>query len=279
MNTTNTPLCDSMQHLVVDALFGEISPEAKTTLDIHLNECSSCALMMEEMQRTLEMTRDASDAPLPDAYWVGFQQKLDARIATQHKPIRMGRWIAHLHRVLDSAGRPSPALAYRGGIAVLLIAIGVLIGRYGFSGASSTTPVAVEVESESLSMQMAALTESYLNRSSILLLGLVNHDVEHDGTLALSFDRKQEVAGVLVQEAALLKASLHQSKETQLVMLIEELEKILLQIANLELQEDMPGIEMIQQGIEGQALLLKINLETMKLMDKPIPVPSQELTL
>ena len=103
--------------------------------------------------------------------------------------------------------------------------------------------------------------------------------LESEGLTIPNFDRKREAANTLVDDAAILKASLKRSEEAQLYMLIEELEKVLLQIANLEMQEDVPGIEMIQEGIEGRALLLKINLETMKRMEVPPSEPSNELSL
>ena len=120
---------------------------------------------------------------------------------------------------------------------------------------------------------MASQTQRYLDRSSVLLMGLVNFDAETDGTTVLNLDHKREIAGSLVQDAAIIKASLDGNQDAQLRMLIEELEKILLQIANLEAQQDLPGIEMIQAGIEGRALLLKINLESMKITDQ---VPRKE---
>ena len=277
--------CDSIQHLMVDALFGDIENEKETTLLEHLDSCGSCSQMFAEMQSTLAVTSNVADELPPESYWVGFQQRLDERIAAeqQRKPvIKLSALGDRLRRMFFPPKRPQLAFMYQVGLAVMLVLVGVLIGRYGFTGGATSTELTTHESADSTAikaMQLASLTESYLNRSGILLLGLVNHDVTSDGNTILNFEHKRDVAGSLVQEAAVLKASLNHSEEAQLLMLIEELEKILLQIANLELQEDMPGIEMIQQGIEGRALMLKINLETMKLMDQPASVPTNELAL
>lgn len=283
MKTMKNTHCNAIEHLIVDALFGEVDPSSRAQLDAHLDTCSACTQMFVEMQSTLQVTKEVTDVQPPESYWAGFQQRLDDRIEMERKQTSLfapGTWRSLLQR-LSVPSRPQFTLAYQIGLALVLVLVGVWIGRYGLTN-STTSPALTgnqQVESTGGTLHAASKTESYLNRSSILLLGLVNHDLEQDGNSILNFDHKKEVAGSLVQEAALLKASLNRSEEAQLLMLIEELEKILLQIANLEMQEDVPGIELIQQGIEGRALLLKINLESMKLMDRPASGPTNELTL
>jgi hypothetical protein len=68
-----------------------------------------------------------------------------------------------------------------------------------------------------------------------------------------------------VAESGQLQADLEGPDQQRLRELVADLEVILLQIANLEAQHDMPGIEMVQHGVERSAILLKINLEEMRL--------------
>lgn len=277
--------CDSIQHLMVDALFGDIDTEGEVQLTRHMDTCASCSQMFAEMQSTLTVTKQVVEELPPDSYWAGFQQRLDERISAEQRRkniMDLNAWGARLRRMFTLPARPQFTFAYQFGLAVVLIAVGILIGRYGFTNNSASNSLATNEDVDSTAIRalhVASQTESYLNRSSILLLGLVNHDVESDGDTILNFDRKRDAANTLVEDAVVLKASLNASGEAQLLMLVEELEKILLQIANLELQEDIPGIEMIQDGIEGRALLLKINLETMKLMDQPASPSTNELAL
>ena len=277
--------CDSIQHLMVDALFGDIESAGESQLRSHLEACSSCSKIFAEMEGTLSMTKQVPDEMPSEFYWAGFQQRLNDRIEAgqQRKSVLdLNAWSSKVRRLFVPMERPRFVWAYQLGIALVLVMTGVLIGRYGFSDSSRSAGIAHRggVDSTAIkAMQVVSQTESYLNRSGILLLGLANYDAESDGNTILNFEHKQKVANTLMQEATVLKASLNPSEEAQLLMLIEDLEKILLQIANLEMQEDMPGIEMIQDGIEGRALLLKINLETMKLMDQPASMPTEEITL
>ena len=49
-------------------------------------------------------------------------------------------------------------------------------------------------------------------------------------------------------------------KNERVKQLVEELELILLEIANLEEEQDIENIELIKSGIDRKALLLKIYL-------------------
>lgn len=264
-------ICSSVEHLFVDALFGDIDAQTDETLKAHLASCAACANAFKEMQGTLLLTSQAPQEMPSEAYWAEFQERLDQRIAAGTTKRAPGMPLAERIRAMLL---PPPAWAYQVGFAVVLVLVGVFIGRYGLPG-SGQGPVDQIASNEAPAegaYQLVTQTQRYLDRSSVLLMGLVNFDAEQDGTTILNLDHKRQVASTLIEDAAVLKASLDRSEAAQLRMLIEELEKILLQIANLEAQEDLPGIEMIQDGIEGRALLMKINLETMKLMDQPAPV-------
>ena len=63
-----------------------------------------------------------------------------------------------------------------------------------------------------------------------------------------------------MKEAAFLKGGLARSKNERVKQLVEELELILLEIANLEEEQDVENIELIKSGIDRKALLLKIYL-------------------
>ncbi len=157
------------------------------------------------------------------------------------------------------------------GSALALVLIGIFIGRqWGVAPVDTPVPGHQTTQSDPLltSVQLSEKTHQYLGKSKTLLLGLVNFDVEEDDPAFINLVQQQQVAEELVLEAALLKGELNGNNEQQLSTLVEELELILLQIANLELNEDVPSIELIQRGVNQGALLLKINLEEMKLSEQ-----------
>ena len=46
--------------------------------------------------------------------------------------------------------------------------------------------------------------------------------------------------------------------------MVSDLEVILMQIANLESDYDLPAIEMVKSGVERRGIFLKINIEEME---------------
>lgn len=107
-------------------------------------------------------------------------------------------------------------------------------------------------------------TWQYLDRSKVLLLGIVNADSAQADPALLNLPRKQALARDLVSEAAQLQTELNSPEQQRLQALVRDLEVILLQIANLEAHHDLPAIEMVRNGVERRGLLFKINLEAMQ---------------
>ncbi len=101
-------------------------------------------------------------------------------------------------------------------------------------------------------------TEHYLEKSTILFLGIVNAESAREENSDWSTEKR--VARNLMKEAAFLKGGLSRMKNERVKQLVEELELILLEIANLEEKQDVENIELIKSGIDRKALLLKIYL-------------------
>jgi hypothetical protein len=103
----------------------------------------------------------------------------------------------------------------------------------------------------------------YVEKSQLLLIALVNNDPASDG-YAADFGMQQQRSRQLVDEAEGLKQELDDPKQRRLRELVGELEKILMQIANLESEDDMDAVEFIRSRVDDHDVLLKINLEQMR---------------
>ena len=273
MKTMSNDSCKSVQHLIVDVLFDDLAEGDREHLDAHLSTCDACRLLLKEMRGTLQLTRQVPESMPSEAYWPAFKSRLNKRLAHQTNsrptPAQGISFLSWIQQTL----LPAPAWTYQLAMALLLVVSGIFIGRYGWD--QDTQPIAEHDEAVAAEdpygtpAKLASQTQRYLDRSNVLLLGLVNVDPQSDEAIVLNLERKQEIASDLLDEAAPIMAALNANNEEQLRRLIEDLELILRQIANLEIQEDVPGIELIQQGVEHRSLLLKINLESMKLMDQP----------
>jgi hypothetical protein len=104
----------------------------------------------------------------------------------------------------------------------------------------------------------------YIEKSQLLLVALVNNDPEAPDAFADGFGERQRRSTQLVAEAEALKDELDDPTQRRLRALVAELEKILLQISNLESEEDVESVEFIRSRVTDHDVLLKINLEQLR---------------
>ncbi len=262
--------CKSREHQIVDALFGDLDAAGLDDLKAHLNTCSGCTHAFQRMQHTLTITSQVPEPEMPESYWESYFDKLQARMQPAEKTVRASRELTGLLEWFERWFVLRPAVL-QWSAAIALVLVGIFIGRQWRPNENSQPLASSLVQQADPLLTPARLnqkTQTYLDRSKVLLLGLVNFDINEDDPAFLNLEHQQRVAGELVVEAASLKEELTENREQHLSKLVEELELILLQIANLEMQEDVPSIELIQRGVDQGALLLKINLEKMKLSDQ-----------
>ncbi|MBN4056134.1 hypothetical protein JYT20_00260 [Rhodothermus sp. AH-315-K08] len=146
-----------------------------------------------------------------------------------------------------------------------ILIIGVLLGQ-GMqqpepADIAAASPVSAE-DAEMIAVEARAF--SYLDRSKILLLGVVNFDPATEDPASLGSPHRSRLAQNLLQEASFLKTRLSRSDQQRLRALVGELEVILLQLANLEERVDIPDIEIVRDGVDRNAILFKIDLEEMR---------------
>lgn len=247
--------------LFVEALYGELTGVRRREFDEHLAVCGECRGAFHELEQlTALMDRRERSEPTR-AEWTAFWNMVEGRLTgTVETPRRRGSLLDRLLPV---------RLSWAAGLAtVAVIALGIVIGqRIG-------GPAGGDIESHISAAERILLNEralNYLERSKVLLLGIVNSGTA-EPTSGLA--RKQEISRSLVSEAADLKRKLTAADEQRLKLLIADLEVILLQLANLEQAADIPALEIVRGGVERQGLLLKINLEQMRAGAPPVEADS-----
>jgi len=255
--------CSKCRKYFIDALYDELTPEQKDHFNHHMETCSSCRSEFEKMKSAMEIMDLREQESMPGEFWTNFQQGLETRLDREEKRKKTNvvQFFSPL-KMLRTVPRWTQYLA----AAILLVAIGIFIGRYFSPGSYSPEPVAqIDNQSSSLIKQTAVDDRAYryLERSKILLLGIVNLDPEAEEASAPDYSRERQVARGLIQEAAVLKDDLTNANQRKLYQLVSDLEVILLQIANLETTNDLPAVEMIRSGVDRRGILLKINLEEM----------------
>lgn len=260
--------CEHVREQFAEALYGELDPARQQHLDRHLAGCQDCAARFAALRATLDvMSQRRRAQPDPD-FWARFAGRLDARVAADavnnDLRSRVGSSLLSFRRRSGGDGR----WAWQAAAAALaLVAVGIALGRLSMSPApEKLAPVPEAAALEPPATQEAASlrlrVDRYMQRSQTLLLGVVNLDASADGVESLDFAPYQRVSQELIGQAPLLERELSDAGERRLAELVAELELILSQIASLEARQDLEGVEVIQEGVDRQALLFRIHLES-----------------
>jgi len=256
MNTN----CNDIQLLMLDVLAGSAAQGGQSRLDEHLASCDAC-------RREWALLESITEAPehRPDPgqeFWDGYLGRLEERMERADSADVLPRASFSLvpRRVLQVAA------------AIAILAIGVLLGRASLSE-DGPFPVPGEMRTELAALDAEAW--SVLDRSRTLLLDVANFDASQDLPADLNLDRRQTAASQLVREAADVRSRMSEADRQRMMDLLSDLEVILLQLAHLDAEVDLPQIEMMQNGMDRKALFFKIDIES---MNRPDESTSTEVT-
>lgn len=259
--------CRQCRKQLVEALYGKLKAEAKQRFEAHLESCTRCASAFARFRATLEVV-DKRERPKPeDVFWTGYWDRLAGRLdEPERNPAGTRAW---WKRFVPSLTVP-PRWAYGAVAAVGLLLIGVFIGRTVLGPEVPVTQERSPVvttraqKGRGVPVTLEDRTERYIERSKLLLLGLINFDPETEDPYTLNMPQQREISRNLVEEADFLKTALDESADNRLLQLITDLEVILLQIANLESEQDLSAVEMVKSGVDRRGIILQINLEEMR---------------
>lgn len=268
--------CKRYQELFAEAFYDELNADQMHFLKNHLMDCTKCNSEFTEMKSTLEIM-DRRIRPEPgEAFWNGFGKRI-ARRVEEEKVLDAkaeSRWRTFIHGLSRA-----PKWAFKATAAAILVIGGIFIGRTVFSPSVSEIQQAQQpagiVSQPQSGVELMNRTQNYIERSKLILLGIINFDPQTEDSYALNLPYQKQVSKELVQEASFLKKGLADSDQRRLENLITDLEVILLQIANLESEHDFEAIELVKDGVESRGILLKIHLtdvhQSIKKSDKTMP--------
>jgi len=232
-------------HLSDDELilhyYGEIDRADRARIDSHLASCGECQFAQGRLARVMTLVDSAApvDAPL------GFERTAWARLEPALDANR-SRWRTFFW---------FPQWALAGGVAALVVAAFVA-GR--FSGGDSpvtTAPSAAVAEVEPSRVLQAAVGE-HLDRTQMVLVELANAESDGAGVLAVEHQRAED----LVAASRVIRQSALQSGDGQVVDILEDLERVLLEIANAPANATSNDLTDLQSRITREDLLFRLRV-------------------
>ncbi len=253
--------CKKCRDLFIEAFYEELNAGQKHFFTEHLQICDRCKHEYAQMTASLKIMSKRSRPEPGKAFWNGYTNRLYQRMEDEKLlEERSDPWWRTFGRTVSSA----PRWTYQAIAALLLVAVGIFIGRMVFS--PSITEIQQAQQISSIQTQQAhradliLRTQNYIDRSKLILLALINFDPETEDPYALNLPYQKQVSTELVQEASYLKGELGDYDQKRLQSLVADLEMILLQVANLESEYDLNAIDLVKEGVERGGILLKINI-------------------
>jgi hypothetical protein len=237
--------------------YGEATADERAVLREHLQACAECRAFDRELRAVLALvdTEPVAEAP------AGFEREMWARL----EPYLVGAVSTRPTDVGAGFSRPEtrslwrfefPRWAFAAGTAALAVA-SFALGRVW--DAPSPPSVASVAETQSVSERMLrSEVEEHLERSQRVLVELANAD--DAAPVMLASDRER--AADLVAAGRLYRRSVEQIGDTETRDLLEDVERVLVEIANGPAAETSNDLSEVRARISDQDLIFRLRLMT-----------------
>jgi hypothetical protein len=235
-------------HLTEDELvlhyYGELSSADDARTTTHLSECSTCHGSFRRLQRVLAAVDERAIAgpELPAHFERTVWAKLEPNLRQER-----GGWRTWL---LLTPGR----LAWVATI-VLLVAAAFVAGRRMPSAGDANTPVSFSAKQIRERILLVDLSD-HLDRSQMVLVELASADDQ--GTVDISSEQAR--AEQLLAANRLYRQTALSNGDRSLVALLDELERVLVDVAASPEQMSQQDLNDVRRRIESNGLLFKVRV-------------------
>jgi hypothetical protein len=253
-----------MKHRTEQELIAYRDGEHKDRKEIaaHLNECAECR---EELERIAGLFAALAALPVPDP-GEDYGQRVWRQIAPRLPEKRPSWWRVWL------SWRP---LAVAGAVAALLVLAFVLGRRTGQKDMGEAAADASRVRERVLVVAVG----DHLGRSEMMLMELENAQPAESGQKAINISTTQRRAEDLVEENRLYRQTALKEGDQAMASTLEELERVLLDIANSPDEVTPAQFESLRKRIEAKGILFKVRVVNQDLREREKaaqPSPDQE---
>ena len=235
--------------------YGETDRADESRVDTHLADCGDCQAANAQLRRVLTLVETATPVEARPGFerdaWARIEPRLDdnsgglVRFLVRRSPKGEGGWF--------------PQWALAGGVAALVL-VAFMAGRFtGDVPAGNlveATPSLGAPADASPDRVLHVAVGDHLDRTQLMLTELVNNDVDQ----ADMFAGEQERASDLVAINRLIRQSAAQSGDAGVADVLEDLERVLLEIANAPADVTSNELSDLKARITAQDLLFRVRV-------------------
>jgi hypothetical protein len=236
------------EELLLD-FYDEGTAVDRTDVRTHLAQCAACRALDQELRAVLTAV-DAIPITEPPT---GFEREMWARIEPL-LPVQQ-TWRTRWHGMM-------PRLAVAASIG-LLVGAAFVAGRVWDRPAASTSDVAV-ADSSVPGRLLRAEVEDHLERSQRMLVELVNADY----TSGTPVEGERARAADLVAAGRLYRRSAEQVGDAEIGSLLEDLERVLVEVANGPAESAPDELARLRHRIDDQDLVFRVRVVASEIKER-----------
>lgn len=229
--------------------YRELEPAAEARAEAHLRDCGGCRTAYARLQRVLAVIDAAPVPPLPEHYERMVWARLEPRLAG-------GRGSGWLAWFVFSPAR----LAWAAAIAILVTSA-FFAGRVSQREAE---PPTIEASADLRERILMVDLGEHLDRSQMMLVELVSADTD----TAMDMSDERERAEDLVMANRLYRQTASATGNSSVVALLDDLERMLVELAASPAQLSGDDMERIRTRIDADGLLFKVRVVSSALRER-----------
>jgi len=232
-----------MIHLTEEQLLFHYYGESGETLETerHLEECEECRTQYGSLQRLLNVVSSIPSPERGPEYGAQVWQRIEKKLPTQRS---WWRW---------NGGAPALRYAMAGAAMVALLTAAFVAGRF-YPQPPAVQQIAGDAQTSERVLRVAV--GDYLDRSQMVLIELANANAEGSLDIAPEQERAQE----LISETRLYRQTAAATGDTPITAILDELERLLLDIAHGPSKLSPAELEKIRERLTAESILFKIRV-------------------
>jgi len=242
-----------VRRFLYDFARGELDARQARRIEHHLAGCDRCYAEFQILKEGMRLVQPMKSRPSErrsDAYWHNVGLRIEHRIreAGARRPVR--------HRLWQEAEwfflfRRPYAIALTTSTAIVVLAAILWFAKVRPELVEPAGRAMLETQAQTVNEELG----DYFRKSKVLLVGISNLSVPEGQQVDLSVERR--AARALIRQARYFEQQPIDARSQQLV---KTLERILIELANMEDRVDLPDVEIVRGGIHQENMLFKIRM-------------------
>jgi hypothetical protein len=240
--------------------YQQSEPEERDAIRTHVSECSQCRAALEKIEGVLAAFGTMT-APEPEE---GFERRMWQGIAARLPEKAGSRW--KFWRRNEGAGYwwDARRLAAMGTLAAMLV-IAFVAGRITRDGGK---PPSLNAEERTRERVLWMAVGEHLGRAEVMLVELSNAEPQSARVKQVNLASEERRAEELLDENRLYRQTAKQEGDESLVSLLDELERVLLDVAHSPQEVSTAQLTQMQERIESQNILFKVRVVSQELRQR-----------